>query len=85
MIKTTYTPGPWKLDNVWALVMSGKEEICAIHSPNKANARLITAAPELLETLKRFAKWERDPDRYAGDLAGMIIEARRVIFKATGE
>lgn len=51
---TAHAPGPWTIDNVWSLVMHGSEEICAIHSSNKANAALIARAPDLLAENERL-------------------------------
>lgn len=65
-MKTEHTPGPWQHDPVWHLIYGpNKVEIAAIHAavdPREkrrvnmdtatANARLITAAPDLLETCK---------------------------------
>jgi hypothetical protein len=59
-----YTPGPWKVDEVWSLIMGPKgEEVAAVHSgvshPTRANrntahanARLIAAAPDMFAALK---------------------------------
>lgn len=60
-----HTPGPWKYDDEWALIVGpNDEEICAIHAAQssgerrvnrnkaQANGRLIAAAPELLAALK---------------------------------
>lgn len=61
-----HTPGPWdvrKIDN--APSFRGIFGICANGSGNsireeeEANARLIAAAPELLEALERFVKYTR--------------------------
>lgn len=58
-----HTPGPWKLDGVWGLVIGPKgQEICAIHArlpevpteQAKENARLIAAAPDLLEACRKL-------------------------------
>jgi hypothetical protein len=63
-----YTPGPWKVDEVWSLIMGPKgEEVAAVHSgvshPTRANrntahanARLIAAAPRMLEALKDVSR-----------------------------
>jgi hypothetical protein len=51
-METTHTPGPWKHDATWGLVKHGRTEICALHSGNAANAALIAAAPDMLETLE---------------------------------
>jgi len=51
----------------------------------EANARLITAAPDLLEIARELAAWEEDPDRYAGDLADLAHDARAAIAKAEGK
>ena len=46
-----YTKGPWKHDEKWGLIMHGKTEICALHSGNRDNARLITQAPEMHQAI----------------------------------
>lgn len=51
-MNANHTPGPWRVDSVWGLIKHGKTEICALHSGNAANARLIAAAPELLMVLR---------------------------------
>lgn len=57
-MKTPHTPGPWKHDETWGLIKHGKTEICALHSGNAANAKLISAAPDLLEALEfLLADW----------------------------
>lgn len=57
MNNTPHTPGPWKHDENWGLIKYGKTEICALHSGNLANARLIAAAPDLLSALESLAVW----------------------------
>ena len=46
-----HTPGPWKHDPTWGIIKHGKNEICALHSGNLANANLISAAPDLLQVV----------------------------------
>ena len=63
-------------------------EVCAdpdgyAHGENEANARLIAAAPELLETLREVRKQARHPD-YDWSL-DLQREVDAVIAKATGE
>lgn len=78
-----HTPGPWTVDPVWGLINHGKTEICALHSGNAANARLIAAAPALLEALLNLVR-----DNY-GQPKGVHVPAldaaRAAIAKATGE
>lgn len=64
--------------------------VCCFSSPNKANARLIAAAPEMLEALKRVKPpGHRSGDCYSDDYIGKcvcgleIIEA--AIAKAEGK
>jgi hypothetical protein len=77
MNNTPHTPGPWKHDATWGIIKHGKNEICALHSGNIANAHLISAAPELLSALERIAK-----------ISGVTAEAaiaRAAIAKAEGK
>jgi len=59
--KTQYTLGPWKLGGIGTLVYGRKgaieDVICVTDNENPqryANARLIAAAPELLEAAKKM-------------------------------
>jgi len=52
MNNTLHTPALWKHDPTWGIIKHGKSEICALHSGNLANARLIAAAPDLLSALE---------------------------------
>ena len=47
---------------------------------NEANAKLIAASPLLLDALKKFAMLNED---HYKDIAGLIINARNAIKKAT--
>lgn len=75
MDKPSHSPGPWTFDysdekgGQWFWVAS------------KADARLIAAAPELLETLKAL---EYAASVCPGVDASVIYEARAAIDKATG-
>lgn len=64
IVNTKWTPGPWKVDEVWALIEGPNgEEVAAVHAATttqsqrasrniaQANARLIAAAPELVKAL----------------------------------
>jgi len=50
--------------------------------PNEANARLIAAAPELLNALKGMLEGFDVDDKYSSDA---VIKSRAAIKKATGE
>jgi hypothetical protein len=74
-----HTPGPWKVDEVWSLIMGPNgEEVAAVHSgvshPTRANrntahanARLIAAAPDMLAALQEALK--------SLEYAAMVLEA----------
>jgi hypothetical protein len=65
-MSTQHTPGPWKVKAHSTAVLAGRKQICSnVNSASNlpvnmkddleiahANARLIAAAPELLEALK---------------------------------
>lgn len=88
-----HTPGPWKHDDTWGLIKHGREEICALHSGNSANARLIAAAPELLEALLDALPYVEDvladPAQLACFKPGVVQKhaaaIRAAVAKATGE
>jgi len=65
--RASHTPGPWRIqqesvDTQWHIITAAGGRIMAnIHietgnAMDAANARLIAAAPELLEALKRLAR-----------------------------
>jgi hypothetical protein len=91
-----HTPGPWVTDDIQEgdkyryVLASENEEVIArimLLSPwgliitAEANARLIAAAPDLLEALKAFAN-EIVPNNPNDPL---WVNARAAIAKATGE
>ena len=96
---TKHTPGPWSaigryVKSFGPSFLSGGREVCAVSNftgsegENEANARLIAAAPELLESLTQtvasleywFPRWG-DP---GGANSAMMNVARAAIAKATG-
>jgi hypothetical protein len=92
------TPGPWSVTEIFCnnacnrLVIKRKTwggEVVAdlgeAPDANRANARLIAAAPDLLAVLRRLDKWaEQDKTGAARDVQGIITEARQAIAKAEG-
>lgn len=87
-IKATHTPGPWRYEpytktirsqpsNYWLTTMDSWDG--AVN--NEANARLIAAAPEMLEALEQIQKWiECGPE--VGKMPCAAIDA--AIRKARG-
>lgn len=92
MSEITHTPGPWKLypddENGQAVVGGQHTEIAtcwhhclgSIEKQMRANARLIAAAPDLLNALENLTiaigmGW---------DLDGVVDQAAAAIAKATG-
>lgn len=91
-----HTPGPWKVidralnggEGVSIEAENGYTEVCKVNKSyhsRTANARLIAAAPELLEALKEAENWlaeyEDGPD---SGLQGLLAQARAAIAKAEG-
>ena len=64
---TKHTAGPWEVNkvSVFALINGVYHSICRVSAPTKyasdgtseANAKLIAAAPELLQALKHSIEW----------------------------
>lgn len=88
-----HTPGPWSAAPVlsfgeFEIAGANKEEVALIYgysggdepgaNPSEANARLIAAAPELLEALKAVL------DDKTRTYAVRCMKARAVIAKAEG-
>lgn len=96
-MNSRHTHGPWSIehDSEWPMVMAGGKIVAnvnpesfyagvadLIEMPAEANARLIAAAPELLEALDAM---ERHFIRYNDTHNSLVLErARAAIAKATG-
>ena len=84
----SYTPGPWyeaSTGNHQGLVSSENDGINIAAVYEKKNARLIAAAPELLEALKGLVEFEEAgcPDTIANEWGDVIEFAKAAIAKAT--
>lgn len=97
--KTTHTPGPWRIgvpdENGWGIYKnSGGYAIAVVpivyDYPQIANARLIAAAPELLEACKLLVAYAEDvEDEYSSGAFLLpnrmdIDNAKAAIRKAEG-
>ncbi len=87
----TYTPGPWKQGkSVVENVSAGSALVCRTFSRGRfsdehiANARLIAAAPDLLEVVKELQESAGYWSEYDVPL-GIVDRINAVISKATGE
>jgi len=89
-----YTPGPWRTTGL--NVRSGDALVAVVvdqwayektPEPEKnANARLIAAAPDLLEALKTMVRaFHTYAPKTEGAEYNCVIDARAIIAKATGE
>jgi len=90
--KAGHTPGPWEIDFSDMEITRGQKVVGYLDKVNEANARLIAAAPDLLEALKLFVGSEHSDSCIAsldaeGELAGCdcgLVEGRAAIAKAEG-
>ena len=93
-----HTPGPWRIierpeSTVWIQGQqdeNGYREVCTLpnylllqREKTEANARLIAAAPELLEALKACVHAMDSATRFDGNTRP-FDDARAAIAKATG-
>jgi hypothetical protein len=73
-MKMNHTPGPWNIAPCNMIESKGGDYICKIDASegddHHANARLIAAAPDLLEVCQKLAAW----DQSDGDV-NLISEA----------
>lgn len=76
-----HTPGPWRYDYAPGycgelLAANGTTIAEFVTEPSEGNARLIAAAPELLEALKQLSMWLP----IMTEVAGMDAEGTQVEF-----
>lgn len=94
----SHTPGPWKVDRPY--IRGAGRAIASLESwrnevEDAANARLIAAAPELLECLKHIqgivsesqgvAGWHQNGQVASWDELGLREEIDAVLAKVRGE
>lgn len=89
----SHTPGPWQVNpDIPHLVGNGTAEVANLYwgelisgMEMRANARLIAAAPELLEALKAVIEWDDDCPFMLGEGFGELRERiETAIAKAEG-
>lgn len=97
-MKTKYTPGPWKIKKIskeeWQINSDLRDECLFQITPpfneinlsveDKANARLITAAPDLLEALKQLVSVAIGTE-HGREFKYQVDIGVDAIAKATGE
>ena len=87
-----HTPGPWHVGMKPGPIVYGEDgaQVAPLHVPmvpkeeNRANARLIAAAPELLEALENLLEHVENRDALGAYWADPMA-ARAAIAKAKGE
>ena len=87
-MNSTHTPGPWKVDRapngvtyIDAIGRRGEIPICTVTSHEQDDARLIAAAPDLLEACRGMLRHlEREGLQFDA-----MDDARAAIAKATGK
>ena len=92
MSETKHTPGPWKTSytNLSVVIAENGAVVARASKLNglvnlQANARLIAAAPELLEALRPFAETDLTTELVSDTFGFDVLRARAAIAKATGE
>ena len=90
-----HTPGPWEVRGDWYIHRVGAEggshaevKSCEDVPPDrreehKANARLMAAAPDMIELLLRLRQWDMLDVCHDGPCWKRLLD--EVIAKATGE
>ena len=85
-----HTPGPWHTAGEQGVqIRSAKDQIAKVWTMRgnewKANARLIAAAPDLLEALRAMVDYFGPHPDVDNGLDETLTAARAAIAKATGE
>jgi hypothetical protein len=93
-MKTKHTKGNWNggkpNKDVFYVLSDNEKHICMLPANEEnaeANAKLIAAAPEMLEALKYVIQWHREHDSGEGELFGLdfVTTAIQAVSKAEGE
>jgi hypothetical protein len=91
-MSTNHTPGPWVIrESSTHVTVCGADGEAIFHDDKKCprvmdDARLIAAAPELLEALRTcLDAWEKEHAGHGFEGWPEVCEARAAIAKATGE
>ena len=84
-MSASHTKGPWYVDTHLGkqAVVDDESNVVAEHISNVTNARLISAAPEMLSMLYKVLNLLSDPDADCFDADRMEREILEVIKKAT--
>lgn len=96
-----HTPGPWRVEinteedadwaRKWPTIVADEYEVVGTEGlygdieTDIANARLIAAAPDLLEALKAYDQWADKTICTDQELKKIREQMRAAIAKATGE
>lgn len=91
-MSAAFTPGPWKADSRLHVRAAGDQVIARCYATlgkyelEEPNARLIAAAPELLDALQPFVAHNSDAETITIIVRTADVKrARAAIAKATGE
>jgi hypothetical protein len=97
MTEAKYTPGPWIVNpfNAWVELPGVNAPICAMlwrtelrsEDETLANARLIAAAPELVETLRALVEAcsLEVEEVFEGEIGMEMLTARALLTRIDGE
>lgn len=81
-----HTPGPWEVREVDGLFAIAHRDGWVLDSndeqQDRADAKIIAAAPDMLEALKGLAAWSK---RSNGTSRDVVDRAKEAIEKATGQ
>jgi len=87
---TSHTKGPWAIHPstfYYDVIRAGQDEVASYHKmlPNaEANARLIAAAPDLLEALESISRRWEESDKVNNLACNMVEDARSALAKVKG-
>ena len=87
----SHTPGPWRVESDGTTVAMGGQAVIVAPAPDgatreteKANARLIAAAPDLLEAVAFTIAALEQPGHFPGDIDAILRVCRPAILAAGG-
>lgn len=83
---STHSPGPWRIDDQDEMLIKSAAGniVTMVHTGRPADARLVAAAPQMLELLRRLDKLTPQHPPH-GECGCVVCDARHLLARLDGD